>query len=230
MKIINLKQKHLFVYSFQNFSSSFVIKIQHLGQIWLLNCSEGCQHTLTRKKIKVSQITKIIITDLSIKHTSGLLGLLSSLSLNTSIKKIDLYGPNDLVNYLFWGRKYSRTNFHYTLSIHNVETGVVSQNQFYQLYAFTDLSFILSFNYCILISEKPGHFNLLKAMSNKVPLGHFYGKLKIGKDFILPDGYALYGDDFVNSYYLGDKISFLSDCSKRQSFEAIKNSSILFYK
>ncbi len=44
--------------------------------------------------------------------------LLSSLSLNTSIKKIDLYGPNGLVNYLFLGRKYSQTNFRYTLSIH----------------------------------------------------------------------------------------------------------------
>lgn len=230
MKIINLKQKHLFVYSFQDISSSFVIKVQHLGQIWLLNCSEGCQHTLTRKKIKISQITKIIITDLSIRHTSGLLGLLSSLSLNTSIKKIDLYGPNGLVNYLFWGRKYSQTNFHYSLSIHNIETGVIAQNQFYQLHAFTDLGFILSFNYCILISEKPGRFNLLKAMASKVPLGPFYGKLKTGKDFILPDGYALYGDDFVNSYYLGGKISFLVNCSKRQSFETIKGSSILFPK
>nr|AYR05952.1 hypothetical protein [Lithothamnion sp.] len=230
MKIINLKQKHLFIYSFQDFSSSFVIKIQHLGQIWLLNCSEGCQHTLTRKKIKISQITKIIITDLSIKHTSGLLGLLSSLSLNTSIKKIDLYGPNGLVNYLFWGRKYSQTNFHYTLSIHNIETGIIAQNQLYQLYAFADLSSISSFNYCILISEKPGRFNLLKAIGNKVPLGPFYGELKIGSDFILPDGCTLCGDNFVNSYYLGDKILFLSSYSKRQSFEAIKGCSMLFYK
>lgn len=230
MKIINLKQKHLFIYSFQDFSSSFVVKIQHLGQIWLLNCSEGCQHTLTRKKIKISQITKIIITDLSIKHTSGLLGLLSSLSLNTSIKKIDLYGPNGLVNYLFLGRRYSQTNFHYNLSIHNIQTGVIAQNQFYQLYAFIDLSFTLSFNYCILISQKPGRFNLLKAMVSKVPLGPFYGQLKAGNDFILPDGYTFHGNSFVNSYYLGNKVWFLSSYAKKQAFECIKESSTLFYK
>nr|YP_010728864.1 hypothetical protein P6G75_pgp101 [Lithothamnion corallioides]WEA77133.1 hypothetical protein [Lithothamnion corallioides] len=230
MKIINLKQKHLFIYSFQDFGSSFVIKMQHLGQIWILNCSEGCQHILARKKIKISQITKIIITDLSIKNISGLLGLLSSLSLNTSIRKIDLYGPNGLVNYLFLGRKYSQTNFRYTLSVHNIETGIIAQNQFYQIYAFTDLSFILSFNCYILISEKPGRFNLLKVICNKVPLGPLYGELKMGNDFILPDGYTVYGNNFINSYYLGDKILFLSNYSKRQCFEAIKNSRVIFYK
>ncbi len=230
MKIVNLKQKHLFIYSFQEYGSSFVIKMQHLGQIWLVNCSEGCQHTLARKKIKISQITKIIITDLSVKNISGLLGLLSSLSLNTSIKKIDLYGPNGLVNYLFLGRKYSQTNFRYTLSIHNIKTGVIAQSRFYRLYAFPNLSFILSFNYCILISEMPGRFNLLKAVHSKVPSGPLYGELKIGNDFILPDGFSLYGNSFVNSYYLGDKFSFLSNYIKRESFEAIKNSRVVFYK
>lgn len=209
---------------------SFVLKMQQLGQVWLLNCSEGCQHTLARKKIKISQISKIIVTDLSIKHVSGLLGLLSSLSLNTSIEKIDIYGPKGLMNYLFLGRQYSQTNFRYTLSVHNIDTGVIIQNPFYQLYTFTDLGSILSFNYFILISEKPGRFNLLRATKYNIPLGYLYGELKIGNDFMLPDGFMLYGNSFINSYYLGSKVSFLFNYSTRQSFEIAKNSRVIFYK
>nr|YP_010728585.1 hypothetical protein P6G74_pgp019 [Phymatolithon calcareum]WEA76934.1 hypothetical protein [Phymatolithon calcareum] len=229
MEIINLKQEHLFISS-EDITFSFIIKIQQLGQVWLFNCSEGCQHTLARKKIKISQITKIIVTDLNIKHVSGLLGLLSSLSLNTSIEKIDIYGPTGLMNYLFLGRQYSQTNFRYTLSIHNIETGVVVQNQLYQLYAFTDLVSILSFDYYLLISEKPGRFNLLQAIKYNIPLGYLYGELKIGNNFILPDGFMLYGNSFINSYYLGSKVSFLFNYSKRQSFEFAKNSRVIFYK
>lgn len=229
MEIINLKQEHLFISS-REISFSFVIKMQQLGQVWLFNCPEGCQHTLARKKIKISQIAKIIVTDLSIKHLSGLFGLLSSLSLNTSIEKIDIYGPKGLVNYLFLGRQYSQTNFRYTLSVHNIENGVVVQNQFYQLYAFIDMVSILSFSYFILISEKPGRFNLLQAKNYNIPPGYLYGELKIGNDFILPDGFILYGKRFINSYYLGSKISLLSNYNTRQSLEVIKNSRVLFYK
>lgn len=228
MEIINLKQEHAFILS-RNIGFNFVIRMQQSGQVWLLNCSEGCQHNLARKKIRIGQITKIIVTDLRIQHISGLLGLLSSLSLNTAIEKIDIYGPKGLVNYLFLGRQYSRTNFRYTLSIHNVGTGLIFQSRLCQLYAFKNLSSVLSFDYFILISESPGRFNLPQAIKHSIPLGYLYGELKIGNDFILPDGFILYGNSFINGYYLGAKFSFLLNYAKRQNFELAKNSRAMFY-
>lgn len=227
MKIINLKQKYLFVYSFQDIGSAFAVKIQDAGQVWLLNCSEGCQNILARKKIKISQITKIIITDLKIQNVSGLMGLLSSLSLNTVIKTIDLYGPKGLAEYLYLGRKYSQTNFRYALSIYRIETGLIIINNFYRMYAFKKLNTLFIYSYSILTSERPGHFNLLQATNFQLPLGPLFGNLKLGKDFILPDGTIIYGNKFVDNYYLGNKISFFSDSIERCSLENINNGNFI---
>nr|YP_009541639.1 hypothetical protein [Synarthrophyton chejuense]AYR05648.1 hypothetical protein [Synarthrophyton chejuense] len=229
MKIINLKQKYLFTYSFQDISSSFILKIGQLGQIWLFNCTEGCQYILARKKIKISQISKIIITDLRVQNISGLLGLLSSLSLNSSIKNIDLYGPEGLSNYLFLGRKYSQTNFRYIVSIYSIQTGIIVQNKFFQIYAFNMLKYFSLFNYSILMPERPGPLDILKVRSYKIPLGPLYGNLKLGKDFILPDGVVIFGNNFVNSYYLGNKLTFLSYLDERQLLEIGKYGFLISY-
>ena len=229
MKIINLKQKYVFISSCQDVSTNFVIKVEPLGQIWLLNCSEGCQHILTRKRVKISQITKIIITDLKIDNINGLLGLLSTLNLNTRIENIDIYGPRGLADYIFLGRKYSQTNFHYVLSIYNFETSIIAHSSFYRIYAFKALSSMFLYNYSIVISEKPGRFDVLKAINYQVPLGPLYGYLKYGKDFILPDGTMIYGNSFINTYYLGNKVSFMPDCVERQIIESCKYGVIVFY-
>nr|QJF58299.1 hypothetical protein [Corallina officinalis]QJF58498.1 hypothetical protein [Corallina officinalis]QJF58697.1 hypothetical protein [Corallina officinalis]QJF58896.1 hypothetical protein [Corallina officinalis] len=229
MEITNLRQKYLFISPYLLNVSSFLIKLDQLGQIWLFNCSEGCQHTLAKKKVKISQITKIIITELSIQNISGLLGLLSSLSLNTQINKIDIYGPKGLDHYLFLGRKYSQTNFRYKLSIHVISTGLIASSDFFKLYASINQVYSPCFDYYVIIQETPGRFNLIEATRYKIPLGPLYGQLKKGSDFILPDGYTVYGYNFIQSYNLGIKIAFLCNEGKRSNIECAKFSTYLFY-
>jgi hypothetical protein len=62
-----------------------------------------------------------------------------------------------------------------------------------------------------------------------VPLGPLYGELKIGKDFILPDGTIIYGSSFINTYYLGEKVVFVSNFIERQHIENCKEGRIIFY-
>nr|YP_007878142.1 conserved hypothetical plastid protein [Calliarthron tuberculosum]AGA63753.1 conserved hypothetical plastid protein [Calliarthron tuberculosum] len=228
MEIINLRQKYLFLSSSASDVSSFLIKLDQLGQIWLFNCYEGCQHILAKKKIKISQITKIVITELSIQKISGLLGLLSSLSLNTKIDKIDIYGPKGLEYYLLLGRKYSQTSFRYRLYFHIISTGLIISNDFVKLYACINNLNYLYFDYYIITKEVPGRFNLNEALIYKVPIGPLYGQLKKGVNFILPDGYILYGNSFTQSYNLGIKVAFLNNDCNRSTIENTKYSTYIF--
>ena len=189
--------------------SSFLIKFSQKGDVWLFNCFESCQHILSIKKIKISQIKKIIITDNSIDYISGLLGLLSSISLNTTTERIDLFGPNGLQYYLFGGRKYSQTNFRYKLYIHDLSHELIfnqssiSCTTFYHIY----INGLDNYNYIILSLERSGPFNSLKAFNYSIPFGPLYGDLKLGKQFILPDGFIVCNKKFVCGYFLGHRVT-----------------------
>lgn len=230
MEIINLTQTSLFVDRCEYLDSSFVIKIENLKQIWLFNCCEGCQHILAKKKLKIGQIAKIIITKLTVRNVSGLLGLLSSLSLNTKISRLDIYGPQGLIQYIVSGCKYSQTSFHYAISVYSIKTGPVIVNNFCQLYAFSEKFPNLCFQYIIITSERAGRFSVCKAMDNRIPSGPLYNKLKLGGIFILPDGSVISGTKFIKNYYLGHKISLVFNYGKRKSYEIGSNSQFMLYR
>lgn len=226
--IIDVKQRYLFI-SYLN-RSSFFIKFRDVRYIWFFNCFEGCQNVIIKKKIKASQIVKIIITDLNISNISGLLGLLSSLSLNAHIDKIDIYGPQGLDLYLCLGRKYSQTNFRYKLLIHTVSTGLIFKESDLKLFASVSYYGLFSFDYYIMFSEVPGQFNVIHALNYKLPIGPLYGKLKIGYNFIMPDGHIFYGVVFILNYNLGVKINMsLNNCT-RTIFEVLKYVDYNLYK
>lgn len=227
MKINNLQQEYLFVYLSN--TSSFLIKLRQIGDIWLFNCLEGCQHALARKKIKISQIKKIIITDNNIKNISGLLGLLSSISLNTKTNRIDIYGPQGLSKYIFWGRKYSQTNFRYKLYIHTIVDGLIAKQLNFSIYAFKHKDKSNLIDYTVLLSEKPGSFKTINAVKYKIPFGPLYGYFKVGRNFILPDGFITYSRSFISGYYLGGKVLFMHKYIKKETIKMLHNYTLLIY-
>ncbi len=217
MEINYLKQADIASYLLG--ASSFFIKFSQSGDIWLFNCFESCQHVLSIKKIKISQIKKIIITDNSITNTSGLLGLLSSISLNTKTQKIDIFGPVGLQYYLFGGRKYSQTNFRYKLYIHELSRQLIFNRYRFSFSVFYNTNLNGSKSYVLLSSEVLGSLDSIKALNYGIPFGPFYGCLKLGKKFILPDGFIFWSQDFISGYFLGYKfILFNKICKKEKVY------------
>ena len=227
MEINNLQKKYLFV-SFSS-SSSFLIKLKQLGHIWMFNCFEGCQHLLAIKKIKVIQIKKIIITNNNIKNLGGLLGLLSTISLNTNIDRLDIYGPEGIDKYILLGRKYSYTNFRYKLYFHTISTSMLINDSDFSIYAFTNSVLYNSIDYSLIFAENSASFNLNYAKNFNIPFGPLFGFLKAGKNFILPDGFMLYSNDFISGYYLGTKLVFVNRSINKSSSSIINNSTYSLY-
>jgi len=129
----------------------------------------------------------------------GLLGLLSTISLNTNISRIDIYGPEGIDKYVLLGRKYS----------------------YYSSYSYI--------NYVFISSEKSASFNLNYAINFNVPFGPLFGYLKSGKNFILPDGFIIYSRDFISGYYLGHKILFINKSINKSILRMIRNATYSFY-
>lgn len=203
----------------------FALNLKYLKEIWIFNCIQGCQHQFGNKQIKINLISKIIITDLYINNISGLLGLLSSLSLINRKKALHIYSYKGINKYLKLGIKYSQTNFRYNLYFHILKTGLIINHHFYQVYAFTNK---LKFEFLIISKEKFGKFKLNKAQYFNIIEGPLYGKLKKRDSLILPDGVILNGQYFTEKNKSGSKMLNINNkYHQRNSFEMSKKCHII---
>nr|YP_009500365.1 hypothetical protein [Gracilariopsis heteroclada]AXE43527.1 hypothetical protein [Gracilariopsis heteroclada] len=200
MKIIRLNSNDLFI---KNINTCFYWHLKHLKKIWLFNCFEGCQHYLTKKQIKISQISTVIITEMNIYNISGLPGLLSSLSLTNKQEALHIYGPDSLAKYVELIKRYSQTRFRYNLYFHKLKTGYIIQNNKYQIYCFQKM---FQFEFIINIGEKNGKFKLDQAEKVKIRIGPLYGQLKRGFSFVLPDGILINSKNFTTNNNSGNQI------------------------
>nr|ARW60121.1 ribonuclease Z [Laurencieae sp.] len=212
-------------YVAQRSNISLIMKLSLFKDIWLFNCSEGCQFNVISQGFKINNLSKIILTNLHINNISGLLGLLSSLNLIGRTKSLHLYGPVDLKYYLDLGKKYSRTNFSYVVYFHVLKTGLVINHYGCRMYAFFNKFY---FEFIIVQSELYGTFFLTKARNNHLVPGPLYGKLKKGSSFILPDGFVLNGVKLTSENSLGSHFGLLVNNFYRRKFiENAVNSRIL---
>nr|YP_010903986.1 ribonuclease Z [Caulacanthus ustulatus]WCH57237.1 ribonuclease Z [Caulacanthus ustulatus] len=161
---------------------------------------------MEKKTIKMSQISKIIITDLSTENISGLLGLLSSLSLINRKKVLNIYGIKGLEKYLDFGKKYSQTKFRYNLYFHIFQTGFIAKNKSYYMYSMLNH---IKFEFLLFSKEQNGKFYLNYAKKFNLIQGPLYGKLKKGYSLLLPDGFVINGDKFTNKNKKGCKKSLI---------------------
>uniref|UniRef100_A0AAU7YRG2 Ribonuclease Z n=1 Tax=Gracilaria hainanensis TaxID=2871843 RepID=A0AAU7YRG2_9FLOR len=203
MKVICLNRNDLFL---KNTKTCFYCKFKNLKTIWLFNCCEGCQHYLMKQKIKISQVSKIIITEMNIYNISGLPGLLSSLSLSNKKNAVHLYGPKDLAKYLELTKKYSKTNFRYNLYFHPLKTNYIIKDHQYQIYC---LKKFIHFEFIMTVPKNKGKFQLNNAKQWQIKIGPLYGKLKKGYDFILPDGMPINSKNFTKKEKKENQISLL---------------------
>lgn len=209
------------------YDNNFVLQFTDLKDIYLFNCSEGCQYFFSSYNYKINNISKIILTSMQVDNVSGLIGLLSSLNLMGRIKSLHIYCSKDLVYYLELNKKYSHTNFNYLIYIHVLTTGLIINHCKYRIYTFIDH---YKYNFLIIEKEKAGTFLLNKAIKNGLIPNSLYGKLKMGLNFKLPDGYLLNGNNFTSTNLSGNQISFVYDIYfRRLNVEMILKSKFILY-
>ena len=225
MECINLNDSF---YAIHDSCMSFIIKFTHSREIWLFNAFDGCQHAIFRKGVKYSQISKIVIVDLSARNISGLLGLLSSLSLSGRRKPLHIYGPSGLGEYIDLSKKYSHTNFCYSVYLYIVKSGVIIDHWNCKIYAMIKYHY---FELLMFTHIRPGKFEITKAKDFNIISGPLYGKLKQSLYFILPDGCILAGTYFINNNYIGIKNSLLNNVyHTRRYVESSIYTNMLIYR
>lgn len=191
--------------------SSIALRLPQRAEIWLFDCGEGTQHQILRSDLKVSQITRIFVTHMHGDHIYGLMGLLASCGLAGNPSRIDIYGPPKLDEYLKACGRYSQTHFSYPVKVHTIKPGVIFEDEDFTVSCAPLTHRVPAFGYRVAEKNKPGRFDVDRAVALGIPSGPIYGKLKRGEAITLPDGRVINGAELCGEVQIGRKFVYCTD-------------------
>ncbi len=191
--------------------SSVAVRLPQRAEVWLFDCGEGTQHQLLKSDLKISQIRRIFVTHMHGDHIFGLMGLIASCGLAGNAQPMDVYGPAGLKEYILDCSKYSYTDFSRRVKVHQVQPGIVFEDQEFTISCLKLKHRVPAYGYRLVEKDRPGRFNLVKATELGIPPGPIYGQLKKGQTVTLEDGRKIKGSQLCDPPETGRKVVYCTD-------------------
>ncbi|MFD2518952.1 ribonuclease Z [Salinimicrobium flavum] len=168
--------------------TSQVLEINN--ELFLIDCGEGTQVELRRKKIKFGRIKHIFISHLHGDHFYGLIGLISTFMLLNRETELHVYGPKGIKEIITLQLKLSKSWTSYPLYFHELsgrEPEVILDTKKVSVETIPLDHRVYSNGY--LFREKPGDRKLRMEEVEKYNINvAYYRGIKKGKDAVLEDG------------------------------------------
>ena len=172
-------------------NSQTTSQILEIGNsLFLIDCGEGTQNQIRKKRIKFSRIKHIFISHLHGDHFFGLIGLISTFRLLGRSASLDIFGPKGIKEIITIQLKHSKSWTNYDITFHELTSSkseIIFENDFVEVFTIPLKHRIYTNGF--LFREKLG---LRKIDMEKVDkygiLVSDYENLKKGKDLILNDG------------------------------------------
>ncbi len=205
------------------------IVIKRGSEVIMFDCGEGTQKQLLFSKIGINKRMKILVSHMHGDHVLGLPGLFQTMSLLGRKKKLELYGPKGIIDFIESierSVKYGRT---FELEILEIDEGEVLEESEYRIIAAKADHGILCFAYSLEEKDKPGRFKPKKAKALGIPKGPLWKKLQLGNNLKI-DGKLIKSNEVLGPSRPGVKIVYATDTRPCDSIiNLAKNSEILIH-
>ena len=205
-----------------------------LERYFLIDCAEATQHQLRRFHIPYHKINHIFISHLHGDHFFGLIGLLSTLSLQGRKGRMHIYADARLQEMLQSQLKIMRSRLQFPICFHALSR---QQEVIYEDKVLSVTSFPLKHHdeapVCgFLFREKERERTILKEMAAawKVPVA-FMQHLKTGADFVTPDGEVVSNERLTVVPPPARSYAYMTDTIFRPAFaEYVKGVDLLYHE
>ena len=201
---------------------------------FLIDCGEGTQVQLRKAKARFSKINHIFISHLHGDHCFGLPGLIASFRLLGRETPLHIYAPKGIKEMLETIFRITETHKGFELIYHELES-----KKSVKIFEDNRLEvFTIPLNhriYCngYLFREKPKERHLNMQEISKYPEIETcdYHNLKLGKDFVLSDGYVLKNEVLTTEPSKSVSYAFCSDTRYLESIlPIIENVDVLYHE
>ena len=188
------------------------IAIKRKGEIILFDCGEGAQRQMIMAKLSFHRKMKIFITHMHGDHVLGLPGLIQTMSLFDRQRKLEIYGPKGLKEFIDVIQRTVQYTLTFPLEIHEIEKpGTICEEGEYAILAEEADHVIPSFAFALVEKPRPGKFYPEKARELGIPEGPLWSKLQKGHSVTLPDGRKIKPSEVVGPPRPGRKIVYSGD-------------------
>ena len=201
---------------------------------FLIDCGEGTQVQLRKAKARFSKINHIFISHLHGDHCFGLPGLIASFRLLGRETPLHIYAPKGIKEMLETIFRITETHKGFELIYHELES-----KKSVKIFEDSRIEvFTIPLNhriYCngYLFREKPKERHLNMQEISKYPEIETcdYHNLKLGKDFVLSDGYLLKNEVLTTEPTKSVSYAFCSDTRYLETIlPIIENVDVLYHE
>jgi ribonuclease Z len=188
------------------------ILIQREGEQLMFDCGEGAQRQMLIAKASFNRKMKVFVTHMHGDHVMGLPGLLQTMALLNRERKLDVYGPLGIKDFLEGVRKTVQFVLTFPVEIYEMQkAGVVCDEKEYSVHAVPSKHVIRSFAYAYVEKPRPGKFYPEKAKALGVSEGPLWSRLQSGQKVKLPNGHVVKPEDVMGTPRQGRKIVYTGD-------------------
>ncbi len=205
-----------------------------LERYFLIDCAEATQHQLKRFHVPYNKINHIFISHLHGDHFFGLIGFLSSLSMQNRRGEMHIYGDSRLQEIIGFQLKLMRSHITYPLIFHTLSRNA---ELIYEDKVVEVSSFPLKHHYdtpvCgFLFREKERERTIRKDMVTawNVPVA-FMQYLKKGADYITPEGEIIPNGRLTLAPPPARSYAYMTDTLFRERFaDDVKGVDLLYHE
>ena len=195
------------------------VLIKRQNEQLMFDCGEGTQRQMIKAKAGFHKKTKIFISHMHGDHVLGLPGLMQTMALMDRQKKIEIYGPEGIKQFLECMRETLQFGLTFPVEIHEVyDAGIVCEEKDYVVEAAKSNHVVPSLAYAFLEKPRPGKFYPEKARALGVPEGELWSKLQHGDKIKLAHGRVISPADVMGSPRRGRKIVYTGDTRPFKGF------------
>jgi ribonuclease Z len=181
------------------------------GEMLLFDCGEGAQLQMRRAHTGFGRLTKVFISHLHGDHLAGLPGLLMTMALLSRDMPLKIFGPPGLKRFVKVARETFRFRSEYQITVLEIEGGRVDEGSGYRMEARPMDHSIFTLGYALIEQDRPGEFDLKRALELGVPEGPLFGRLQRGQSVTLEDGRVILPQEVLGSPRKGRKFVYALD-------------------
>ena len=205
--------------------------IQTYDHKFLVDCGEGTQMQMTAYKIKPGKINHIFISHLHGDHYFGLIGLLTSLGLNSRKTEMNIYSPKGLKEII--GMQFEVANAHlpYPINFHVLnEEKIVFEDKKIEIECFKVNHRIECWGFIFREKKNMRRLNPSAITKHEIPIS-CYEMLQEGKDYISPGNTIIKNEELTKEGPYTFSYAFCADTGYFENIIGkIKNVDLLYHE
>ena len=195
------------------------VLLRRQGEQLMFDCGEGVQRQMVRAKVGFHRKMKIFVSHMHGDHVLGLPGLLQTMALLGRERKLEVYGPEGIGQFLECVRESLQFGLTFSVEIREVcGDGVVCEEEDYTVEAVRSNHVVNSWSYAFVEKPRAGKFHPEKAKALGVPEGELWSRLQLGDSVELADGRVVRSEEVVGSLRQGRKIVYSGDTRPFREF------------